>query len=158
MGNKDEFAQISFHPKNKLQLSVSSPGFIIRTDRITSQRASASIFFENDSIYHPGLEFKYIDKDREVALIRGEGQSNTPAFDSYHQVFMLFDAIYWKVDDPLMDMKMITGKSESRLVLESADFYRENRFNKIQATSDISPLATIKQFAQKQQSKIIYPE
>ena len=157
-GTKDEFAQIVFHPKDKLQMLVSSPSFIIRTDRITSQRASASIYFENDSIYHPGLEFKYIDKDREVALIRGEGQSNVPAFDTYHSVFMLFDALYWKVDDPLMDLKMITGKSESRLVFESADFYRESRFNQIQATSEISPLATIKRFAEKQKSKMIYPE
>jgi len=48
-GTKEEFAKIFFYPKNKLQLLVSSPGFIIRTDRITSQRASAVIFFENDS-------------------------------------------------------------------------------------------------------------
>lgn len=157
-GSKDEFAKIFIHPKNKLQMAVASPGFIIRTDRITSQRASATIFFENDSIYHPGLEFKYINKDREVALIRGDGQSNTPAFDSYHNVFMFFDALYWKVDDPLMDLKMLTGKSESRMVLESADFYRESRFIRIQALSDISPLATIKQFAEKQGSKIIYPD
>jgi hypothetical protein len=117
-----------------------------------------TIYFEKDSIYHPGLEMKYIDKDREVALIRSETQSNTPYFDSYHQVFMYFDALYWKVDDPTMNLKMITGKEESRLVLESTEFYRENRFNRIQATADISPLATIKRFAEKNQSKIVYPE
>src|SRR5690242_6185148 len=101
---------------------------------------------------------KYIDKDREVALIRTEDQSNSPYYDSYHKIFMYFDALYWKVDDPIMDMKMITGKEESRLVFESADFYRENRFNRIQATADISPLATIKKFAEQNQSKIIYSE
>lgn len=157
-GNKEEPASIYFHPKNKLQMVTSSQGFIMRTDRITSQRASVTIYFENDSIYHPGLEMKYIDKDREVALILGESQSNTPYFDTYHQVFMYFDAMYWKVDDPIMNLKMITGKETSRLVFESADFYRESRFNRIQATSDISPLATIKRFAEKNQSKIVYPD
>src|SRR5258706_2100231 len=157
-GTKEEPANIYFHPKNKLQMVTSSIGFIIRTDRVTSQHASATIYFENDSIYHPNVEMKYIDKDREVALILGEGQTNVPYFDSYHQVFMYFDALYWKVDDPLMDLKMIAGKEESRLVFESADFYRESRFNRIQATSDISPLATIKRFAEKNKSTIIYCE
>lgn len=37
---------------------------------------------------------------------------------------MYFDAMVWKIDDPLIDMKMISGEGEVKLVFESANFFR----------------------------------
>lgn len=84
--------------------------YIIRKDQITSPKAEIRMYWEEDSIYHPGLELKFNVEDNELALIRSQqGLSQTPYFDSYHKVDMYVEGIYWKLDEPKINMKMITG-------------------------------------------------
>lgn len=158
-GTADENANLYFSRDKKLFLKASSKGFVVRKDKITSDNAAITIYFEDDSIYHPGVSFKYIVKDRELALIRGEeGKSKSPYFDSFHQVDMYFDALYWKIDEPLMNMKMISGEGESKATFESSNYFRMQRFLRFQGLSETHPFFKVKQFADKQSSKIINTE
>lgn len=156
-GNNDEDARLIFYRNNIQFLIASSKSFIIRKDKIISDNASVLIFFEKDSIYQPGLELKYIVNERELALIRGEnGKSKAPYFDSYHQIDMYFDALYWKIDEPLADLKMISGAGESKATFESSNYFRKGRFLKLQGLSEVHPLYRIQQFAKKNLSAVVY--
>jgi hypothetical protein len=158
-GNSDEDAELIINREGKPFLIASARGFVIRKDRITSDNAAVKIIFGEDSVYHPGITFKYIVKDRELALIRGEeGKSKSPYFDSYHQLDMYFDGLYWKIDDPIIDLKMISGVGESKATFESSNYFRRQRFLKLQSLSDVHPLFTIKKFAEKNNSDVIYTE
>ena len=158
-GNSEEDANLYFSRDKKLFLKASSKGFVVRKDKVTSDNASVNIFFEDDSIYHPGVAFKYIVKDREVALIRGEeGKSKSPYFDSFHQIDMYFDALYWKIDEPIMNMKMISGVGESKATFESSNYFRLQRFLKLQGLNDVHPFLKVRQFAAKQGSQFINTE
>ncbi len=157
-GNKDQDAQLYFSRNNKPFMLVGSKSFIIRPDRITSENASVTIKFENDSIYHPGLNFKYIVEAREVSMINGDNRTIIPYFDSYHQMDIYGEGLYWKIDDPLIDIKMISGAGQSQMTLESANLFNDQRFMRIQGMSTVNPLYTIKQFAEKYQTKVIYAE
>ncbi len=158
-GNKDSDAELIFSREKQPFLVAASKTFVVRKDKITSDRASVTVFFEKDSIYQPSLELKYIVSDRELALIRGaEGKSKTPYFDSYHQVDMYFDGLYWKIDDPVIDLKMISGAGESKATFESSNYFRQGRFLKLQGISEVHPLYVIKQFADKNQTRTVYSE
>ncbi len=155
-GTKDQKATLTFKRDKKTFLVVSSRSFVVRPERISSDNASFVCYYDKDSIYHPSLEMKYISKDRELSLIRSSNSGITmPFFNSFHQMDMYVDAIYWKIDDPLMELKMLSGQGESKMVLESNNLYTDERFQKIQGISDASPLFTLKQYVEKN-SRYIY--
>lgn len=149
-GTMEEKAALYFKREGKPFLTAKSASFVVRPDRISSDNASVLIAFEGDSIYHPSIQFKYLSKDREVSVVR-EVQAGIamPFFNSFHKMDMFVDAIYWKIDDPLMEFKMLTGQGESKMVMESANLYTDERYQKIQSIFDESPLYTIKKFAEE---------
>lgn len=155
-GNRRQDASITFNLNGKPQLKLLSQGFIFRPDRIVSVNAAAVIYWEKDSIYHPGVEFKYIYGDKTVTLTKnGQTAINSPYFDSYHKMDLDFDQLVWKITDPLMDLKMISGGGESKLKFESVNFFSRQRFDKIQGLSEVHPLFKIKQFAEEHNAKVI---
>ncbi len=158
-GTKEEKATLIFKRNNKPFLIARARSFVVRPERISSDNASVCIYWDKDSIYHPSLQLKYVNKERELSLIR-EPQSgiSMPFFNSFHQVDMYVDAIYWKIDDPLMELKMLTGAGESKMVLESSKLYTDERFQKIQGLADVSPLFTLKQYAEKNNRDIYSPD
>src|SRR5205085_649737 len=146
-----------FYRDKNLFLVAGSKAFVVRKDKVTADNASITIYYGKDSIYHPGVEFKYIVKDRELALIRGgEGKNQSPCFDSYHNLDLYFDGLYWKIDDPIIDMKMISGVGESKAVFESSNFFRKNRFLKLQGLSENHPMYSVKQYCEKHDTKVVY--
>lgn len=158
-GNQNENASLIIYRNDKPFLLAESRRFSIGKEKLSADNAAVTIFHDKDSIYHPGVTFKYIVKDRELALIRGEeGKSKSPYFDSYHQVDMYFDGLYWKLDEPIINLKMISGTGESKATFESSNFFRKIRFLRLQGLSTEHPLFKIKQFAEKTDSKIIYTE
>ena len=155
-GTTDENATITFYRNKKPFMIFASRNISVRKEKLTSDNASVTIRFENDSIYHPSVTFKYIVADREIAIIRGEdGKSKSPYFDSFHQVDMYFDGLYWKIDDPIIDLKMISGAGESKATFESSNYFRKLRFMKMQGLSSVHPLFTIKQYCEKHDTKVV---
>lgn len=158
-GTVDEPAHIIFFREHKPFFVLGSKSFAVRKDRVTSDNATVTIYFEKDSIFHPSLTFKYIVKDREIALIRAEdGKSKSPYFDSYHQIDMFFDGLYWKIDEPIINMKMISGQGESKATFESSNYFRKLRFLRLQGLSQVHPLFTLKEYSIKHDTKVIYTE
>ncbi len=155
-GTREQKATLTFKRNKKPFLVLSSRSFVVRPERISSDNASFVCYFENDSIHHPSLEVKYISKDRELSLIRTSTSGvSMPFFNSFHQMDIYVDAIYWKIDDPLMELKMLSGQGESKMVLESNNLYTDERFQRIQGIADVSPLFTVKQYVEKN-SRYIY--
>ncbi len=158
-GTKEERATLTFKRNKKPFLVASSRGFIVRPERISSVNASITIYSDSDSITHPSLELKYVNKDRMLTLTRNsESGLTSPFFNSFHQLDIYVDAIYWKVDDPIMELKMITGAGESKMTLESTKLFTDDRFRKIQGMSDVSPLFTLKQYAEKNSRDVYAPD
>lgn len=156
-GTAEEMASLAIARNKKEFFLARARSFSVRKDRITSDNASVTIFMEEDSIFHPGVTFKYIVEDREVTLIRGEdGRSKSPYFNSFHQVDMYFDGLYWKIDEPIINMKMISGAGESKALFESSNYFRRYKFLKLQGLSESHPLFALKQYGERHGTKEIY--
>lgn len=160
MGSGDRFqdAYLYFKKDGKIFVKTASKSYTIRKDRVSSNFASISIFWKEDSIYHPGLELKYIDITKELTLIRGLNDlSLSPFFDTYHKLDLYFEALYWKMDKSSIDFSMIKvpGRT-SQAFFESANYYSEARFTKLQGIDEIHPLYRVKKYADGYQTKEIY--
>lgn len=157
-GINNTVAKISIKRKGRLQMVLRSKDFIIRPDRIVSQRAAVAFYFEGDSIYHPGLQIKYSDVNREIELIRGEdGLSQSPYFDSWHKINIYTEAIYWAIDSDVMSMEMILGLNKtSNATFESMDYYSENRIDKLQGIDEMNPANIVLNYVRKFKTKEFY--
>ncbi len=154
-GDKVRDAYLFIKKDGKLFVTAKANTFIIRPDRINSSKASITIYYENDSIYHPGLQMKYLDETKELSFSKDERMATIcPWFDSYHKIEIYCEALYWKLGDPRISFEMMKGPSKnSKAVFESSSFYSLHRYEKLQGIDEINPLNLIKRYAEKIKSR-----
>ncbi|MCB9336063.1 MAG: hypothetical protein H6586_07930 [Flavobacteriales bacterium] len=144
-GDEEQDAFVIFYRNDMPFVKMASKTFSIRPERISSDIASTTIYLKSDSIFHPGLSFKFFRQDRKVAMIRDrEGIKNTPYFDSYHQVDMDFEALYWNIDDPLVEFTNLIGGTKTDAIFNSTSFFNLDVYHDIAGLSDVNPLYQLK--------------
>jgi hypothetical protein len=153
-GGKSTEASLFFKKDGKDFVVARSKSFIIRPDRINAGMASITIYYENDSIFHPGLQLKYMDDKKELSFTKDERVTSiSPWFDSYHQIEIYCEALYWIVGGPTISFEMMKGPSkESKAVFESSSYYSLHRYEKLRGIDDANPLNLINNFIAKRKS------
>ncbi len=156
-GDKFTNALITIYYKDTIVFKAASKAFIILADRILSDNIEATLYLgAKDSIYHPSVSMRFLLKDKKLSLFRGdEGVSRTPFYDSYHELNISVEAIYWVIEQPVIDLATILSKVQKEASFESNNYYRENRFARVQGLSSKNPLAILKKLSDRYQSRII---
>jgi hypothetical protein len=158
-GNEEEDAMLIFYQKDEPFMVVATKTFIIREERITSDRAEIKIYLENDSIYHPGLNFKVFTKGREVTLYRdGKGMSRTPYYNTFHNIDMDVEVITWKMGEPLMNMEVLRGTTQTKARFESNNYYSGLLYNRLWGMDRTHPLILIFEASQRYNSRELFAE
>jgi len=150
VGSKD--ASLKFYDANdKLVVKAFSSRFAIsKTEQIKSSQATVTIYFGEDSIYHPGVALKFTLNNRKLKLTRGTGTiGKTAFFDSYHQMEMYPEIFEWSIDSTKINFKMASAKGTVSTNFESANYFDANKFLKFQALSDNNPISIVKEIAEK---------
>ena len=156
-GTTEEPAQLVFYREGERFLTARSLEFTIRPERFSSLNTSVVISIEEDSIYHPDVNMKFSRKDRELVLIRSdEGLSKGPYYNSYHNVYMYFEALYWDIDDPLMEMGSILGSTQHFAQFESNTFYKDQRYDAMIGMNMVHPLIELRSFVRERGSESFY--
>jgi hypothetical protein len=157
LGNEEQDAYISFKKDNKEFIKVLTKNVVIYPDRMSSALATATISIENDSIYHPGLQMNYVDVSKELSLVRvGEGTSRSPYYDSFHNMDIYSEAIYWKMNEPLINFESVKGTSvQSKASFESSNFFSLSRYLKLQGIDEVNPLLLVKRYTDKYNTRVI---
>ena len=158
-GNEDKDAFVIFYKKNIPFLKMTAKTFIIKPERIVSQMAAATFYIKADSIFHPGLSFKFFLADRSVTLIRDhKGIKITPYFNSYHQVDMDFESLNWKVDSPMIEFKNMEGGTKTDATFISSNYFRKDEYMQMMTLQTTHPLYNIKKLAEKLDTNYITNE
>ncbi|MGD0711859.1 MAG: hypothetical protein ABR968_11855, partial [Bacteroidales bacterium] len=107
------------------------------------------IYWEKDSIYHPGLNMQYIYAKNEFSLTRDkEGVALSPFSDSYHKLDIYVEALYWKMDQPIIEMKMAKSVgTESEAKFESVNYYTPELYYKLMGIDETNPLSDLRKYA-----------
>lgn len=149
-GTSEDLAQLVFYREGKPFLTVRSLEFIIRPERIASAHASIMFDFATDSIHHPDVSMKFDTRVRELALLRGEeGFQKAPFSNTYHQVDMTAEALYWKIDQPLIEFGGVAGSTQNSATFESRTYYNRDRYQSMMGLGLIHPLIQIRDYMRK---------
>lgn len=144
-GDDDKLAKVVFKRDKDDFLVITAKAFSIQSDKITSRKGAVTMYLEEDSITHPGLNFKYIDKIRQMSLVRGgDGIAQSPFFNTYHAIDMYFEAMTWNIDETQIKMHPITGSSDKSANFESEDYFSAQRFDRMLGISRVHPMVEIK--------------
>lgn len=153
-GDKLKQACLYFYRKDTLFLTARSKHFSFNKKQVIGQNTNVTFRLDTDSIYHPGLLFKYLVDKNEISLIRNnKGMARSPYFNTYHNVSMEFELLSWKINEPKIDFKMLDNSTTGYANFESIEYFREDRFNELQGMDRKHPLIELKDFA-----KYVYSE
>jgi len=149
-GSASNPASLTIYKEDIPFMVAKSLKYVIEPEKLTGDQTSVAFFLSNDSITHPSLIFKYIKEDNLVTLLRTEeGLSKTPFYDTYHNLDLYFEALYWKLDQPNIELGNLFGSSNTRAAFESKDYYNEKRYYAIQGADPVNPLIKVRDLTRK---------
>jgi hypothetical protein len=147
-GNHENLARIFVYYKDTLVLVAKSNYFAFKTDRINAFSAGIVIKLKNDSIFHHGLALSYMVPTRELTLFQTDNYtSQSPYYDSYHNIDMTFEQLVWKMNEPVMRFTAMMGSMSGDANFESVNFYNNDQFQGMQLMDEAHPLIAIRSFS-----------
>lgn len=151
-GTTEELARVKVKYKDKDFLIAEAITFTIDAEKITSEKTAIKFFLENDSVSHPGLTFTFNSSDNKITMVRGrQGIAEAAFTDTYHKLAMYFEALSWKIGDPVMEMGALYGSTDSTAKFESQNYFDKNVYDRLSG-GGYNPLVLIKSFANQQGS------
>jgi hypothetical protein len=151
-GNKEQDAMLYIYRKDSVFLTCRSKIYVFKKDMAIGRNTSVSFKLLADSIFHPGLLFKYNVRTREVSLIRDndpQSMSPSPYFNTYHKLDMDYEQLTWPIDKNEIKMGTLKGSIINKAYFESANYFRESRYNELQLNDDVHPLVLLRRYSDK---------
>ena len=143
-GTTDQKARLDFYDKKtkrKILTVISESISFKKGEELGATDAAISVYFGDDSVYHPRLNMLYKIQQRELKMLRGNsGQSKAQFYDSYHQFAFETDAIFWNLDSSLLNLKILSGIGQTPAVFESKDYFSKETMRKVQGMASYEPL------------------
>jgi len=149
-GTENDLAMLKIYRSDTLFFIAATKTFVFNKDGIIGQNSAITIRLDTDSIYHPGLLFKYNAQKNEVLLIRNnEGMSRSPYFDTYHNLELDFPFLTWKIGEPQINFQPIPKTTNKIAKFESVDFFSRSRYLELQGMDNLNPLQNLKNYTKK---------
>jgi hypothetical protein len=151
-GNKEQDAILYIYRKDSVFLTCRSKIYVFKKDMAVGRNTSVSFKLTTDSMFHPGLLFKYNVRTREVSLIRDndpQSMSPSPYFNTYHKLDMDYEQLTWPIDKNEIKMGTLKGSIINKATFESANYFRESRYNEIQLNDEVHPLVQLRRYSDK---------
>ena len=154
-----EPAQVFVTYQDKPSFRAASKRFILTDSTVAAKVAEFSLPLGRDSIYHPGVRFRYSDDAGQLRLERADGTpyAALPYLDSYHKMNIWAEALRWDFTKAQVDFYMIVGKKEVPARLESFDYFRKQRFSGIAEDFGFQPLLMAANYVQTKKVQAFSP-
>ena len=138
-GNAQNPAKIIFRRENKRFMEISARSFAMSKERVVANPGTVKLFFDKDSIYHPGLSFTYQTDKKTVTIIRGDdGLQKTPYSNSFHKFDMYFEQLVWHIEEPHIEFGFLPNNFQGEAYFESSDFYNTDRAMALRGNESVS--------------------
>ncbi|MEN8156547.1 MAG: hypothetical protein ABFS10_06335 [Bacteroidota bacterium] len=149
IGVRDEPAVMEVFSNDTLRIRAESHRIAMNERFIRSPKTSTSIYFGSDSIFHPDLVFAYDVAREQLRLNKSDDfRSQGPYSNSYHNIDMNFDELYWIRGEEQMKFQALLGSTIGRATFESITFFNYNFFMGLQGMDYVHPLAQLYSYSQ----------
>ncbi len=151
VGGKRSKAVVKLTKSDSLYAMVRAEKFRLSAEDFISSDAEFVFYFDKDSLYHPSLRVKYSNDNRQFVMYTDfNGKSITPFFDSYHELDIYVQALFWKMDEPELLFKRIRNvKNRNLAQFVSSNYFSENDFYRVQGIDDVNPFYVIANYLHK---------
>ena len=124
---------IEFIRDNSTVMRVTATNFEIDTTKILAAPAEVSLYLgTEDSLYHPGLNFKYFSDSKRVDMIRyDEGVGEAPFFSSYHNMDFFVQRLSWNTAEGVINFGSLEGEASKNASFESSNFFDMARYKSL---------------------------
>ena len=158
-GGMDNKAIFKFRQGRNEVVRAEAKRFVMSMDEVlASDHVSFRVFLndttelgiQTDSIYHNDLGFRYNNKTRTMMLYRPQqdhGYAAAPFHDQFHGMDIFLEAMYWNIDDNVMDFKRMEGvnpRSEGDLM--SVSYFRNEDFERLRGLDGKHPMIRLEKF------------
>lgn len=147
-GGAKSKAVVKLINSDSLYAWVRAEKFRLDTDGFISTNAEFVFYFDKDSLYHPSLRVKYTNDNRQFVMYTDISSSSvTPFFDSYHELDIYVQALFWKMNEPELIFKRIRNVRNRNIAqFVSSNYFSQKDFYMLQGIDDINPLYVIKNY------------
>lgn len=150
-GTEEKKAAFNFFAEDgrKIMVAKSERFGVKPKQEINSVNTSVFLYFAQDSIYHPSLNFRYNIPNKELQVVRDSKASSKIAFmSSFHQLEANVDAIFWKINTPVVNFKMASLRKDLKVIFESFNLFEKGKINKYSAITGIDPVRKLGEIAE----------
>ncbi len=149
-GTVDDPASLMISESDTLRMKIRSQNIVIREASMSSTSCEMVILLENDSIYHPDLDFLYLEDSDEIRITKKEVYtSGVPYSNSYHNMNMNFEELSWKRGTKNIDFQPSIGRAIGSAQFESNRFFNYNFFSELQGRDYAHPLVSLWNFSRQ---------
>lgn len=137
---------------------VVAASFGFKDSTISANSAKVTLYQENDSIYHPSVNFRY-DRGRERVIITKDQSAlrNAPFNSSFLSMDFSADQIQWDLKADSLGITTIGAGNIAPMVIESTDFYNPDDYRQLRGKGfSFHPLALVANYAIKVASNDFY--
>ncbi len=143
-GVAGEPAELEIFSSDTLRIRARSHRITMNGRFIRSPITEVSIFIGNDSIFHPDLIMDYDVAKEQLRLSKSEDfTSQGPYSNTYHNIDMNFDELFWTRGETMMKFQARLGSSIGRATFESNTFFNYDFFMGLQGMDYSHPLAQL---------------
>ena len=127
---------------------------IRRGERIVAESVISTVFFGQDSLYHPSVNLRFEIPNKELKLTRGKrGSDRNPFYSSLHKVNIESDKINYRIEsDSLIigEKSLAIKKSPEPAIFESLEFFDEGDYRRFQNIASTNPIAIMRAVAERE--------
>lgn len=159
LDNQPSFITVRNGTKKAFQ--ASSLRFALKDSVISADIAQFNMPLGKDSLYHPGVRFRYNDQEGALRLERADKTvyGDLPYLDSYHKMGIWAEGMRWDFPKEKVEFYMIAGKQVVPVRLESFDYFKPRRFQAIAEEFGFQPLLMAANYVQtKKKQSFTYEE
>ncbi|MFW5751981.1 MAG: hypothetical protein ACOCW8_01440, partial [bacterium] len=147
-GSETADAFLKLFRNDTLRMKVASKYVVFREERVKAVKAAVVLYLGRDSLYHGNQEFLYNVKNEEVSIIKSDDfNSQSPYFDTYHNIDMYFDRLSWVTNQNQVYLTMSRGASIGQAAFQSINYFNNNQFTELQGIDPVHPLVELKKFS-----------
>jgi len=148
IGGVTSKAIVKLTKSDSLYAMVRAEKFRLSADGFISSNAEFVFYFDKDSLYHPSLRVKYTNDKRQFVMYNDYiGSSMTPFFDSYHELDIYVQALFWKMNETSLVFKRIRNiRNRNIAEFVSSNYFSQKDFYRMEGIDDINPFYIIENY------------
>lgn len=156
-GNKYFKASMTVGRADSTLAMFQAKSFIIKDSKIKADAVSLNFMLDGDSLSHNGLALQFDNTSREFVFYNdNKTMASGPFYDTYHQVNIFAEALYWNVDgNQLKFNKLMSPNQDSKAYFKSMYYFKNVEWDRLQGIDDYNPLILIGRYMEKYQTDVI---